>query len=139
MEVKLSAGEPFNNKHDAGARWTAQAGWLGRIDGCGHAEQRTAAFEGRTASAVGEEAEVADADQSFGQNVQQKAAQELMSGNGHDLVLSVVGIVSPAEGDAIVLEGHEPMVGDSHAVGVAGQIVENMLGAAEGRLSLIHI
>jgi hypothetical protein len=46
-----------------------------------------------------------------------------------------MGIVSPAEGDAIVLEGHETMVGDGYAMSVAGQ-VENMFGAAEGRLGV---
>jgi len=74
---------------------------------------------------------VADANQAAGQDVKQEAAQELMSGNGHDLLLAAVGIISPAERDAIVLKGHEAMVGDGDAMGVAGQIVENMFGAAE--------
>ena len=47
-----------------------------------------------------------------------------------------MGIVSPAEGDAIVLEGHETMVGDGDAMCVAGQIVENVFGAAEGWLGV---
>lgn len=47
-----------------------------------------------------------------------------------------MSIVSPAEGDAIVREGHEPMVGDGHAMGIAGQIVENMVDAAEGWLGV---
>ena len=59
-----------------------------------------------------------------------------MSGNGHDLLLAAVGIVPPAEGDAIVFKGHEAMVGDGYAMGVAGQVVENIFGAAEGRLSV---
>ena len=79
---------------------------------------------------------MADANQAAGQDVKQEAAQELMSGNGHDLLLAAVGIVSPAEGDAIVFEGHEPMVGNGDAMGVAGQVVENMFGAAEGRLGV---
>ena len=56
----------------------------------------------------------------------QKSAQELIGGNGHDLVLAAVGIVSPAEGDALVFERHQAMVGDGDAMGVAGQVVENM-------------
>lgn len=59
---------------------------------------------------------MADANQAAGQNVQQKAAQELMSGNCLDLVLAAVGIIPPAEGDAIVFEVHEPMVGDGNAI-----------------------
>ena len=74
---------------------------------------------------------MADANQAAGQDVQQEAAQELMCGNGHDLLLAAVSIVSPTEGDAIVFEGHEPMVGDGDAMGIAGQVVENVFGAAE--------
>jgi hypothetical protein len=136
MEVKLAAGESFDNEHDAGAGWTAQAGRLGWIGACRCAEQNAAAFERSTPPAVGEESEVANANQSLGQNVDEETSQELMGGNGHDLLLAAVGIVSPAERDAIVFEGHEAMVGDGDAVGVAGQVVENMFGAAEGRLGI---
>jgi len=97
MKVKLGAGQPFDDQHDAGAGWAAQAGWLRQIDTGHHAEKRAAAFEFSTTSAVGEETEVADAHQAAGQNVQQEAAQELMSGNGHDLLLAAVSIVSPAK------------------------------------------
>ena len=63
--------------------------------------------------------------------MKQEAAQKLMGGNGHDLLLAAMGIVSPAEGDVIVFKGYEPMVGDGHAMGVACQIVEHMFGATE--------
>jgi hypothetical protein len=46
---------------------------------------------------LAKESEVSDANQAAGQNVKQESAQELMGGNGHDLLLAVVGIVSPAE------------------------------------------
>ena len=59
-----------------------------------------------------------------------------MSGDGHDLVLAAVGIVSPAEGDSLVFERHQAMVGDGDAMSVAGQIVENLVGTAEGRLGI---
>jgi hypothetical protein len=78
-------------------------------------------LERSATSAVGEEAEMSDTDQAAGQNVKQEAAQELMSGNCHDLLLAAMGIVSPAERDAIVFEGHEAMVGDGDAMSVAGQ------------------
>jgi hypothetical protein len=74
---------------------------------------------------------VSDANQPFGQDVQQKSAQELIRRNSHELLLAAVGIVSPEEGDAVVLEGYEPMVGNRDAMGIAGQIVENVFGAAE--------
>ena len=69
MEVKLAAGEPFDNEHDAGACWTAQAGWFRQIDRCRRAEQSAASFERRAASAVGEQAEVADTNQAAGQDM----------------------------------------------------------------------
>jgi len=111
---------------------------MGRIDASRHAEQSAAAFKRRTPSAVGEESEVSDANQAGGQDVKQEAAQELMSGNRHNLLLAAMGVVSPAEGDAIVLEGHEPMVGDGDAMGIAGQVVENVFGTAKGRLGVDH-
>ena len=81
---------------------------------------------------------MSDANQAAGQDLQQEAAQELMSGDGHDLVLAAVSVIPPAEGDAIIFEGHEAMVGDGHAMGVARQVVENLLGAAKGRLGVDH-
>jgi len=36
-----------------------------------------------------------------GQDVKQEAAQELMGGNDHALLLAAVGIVSPSEGDGL--------------------------------------
>src|SRR5260370_29713826 len=95
-------------------------------------------FERSTPPAVGEESEVSNAKHPLGQNVDEKAAQELIRGNGHDLLLAAVGVVSPAEGDAIALKGHETMVGDGDAVGIAGQVVENILGAAERWLGIDH-
>ncbi len=87
-------------------------------------------MERSATSAVGEEAELSDTDQAARQNVKHEAAQELMSANCHDLLLPAMGIVSPAERDAM---------------SVAGQVVENMFGAAERRLGvddavlLIHL
>ena len=137
MEIKLSACHPFEDKHDAGAGWAAQLNVSGGPVCAGRfAEELAAARECCFPPAVGEESEVADANQAAGQDVKQEAAQELISGNGHDLLLAAVGIISPAEGDAIVLEGHEAMVGNGDAMSVASQVVENMFGAAEGWLSV---
>lgn len=134
-EVKLTAGESFDNQHDARAGGTAQSWRLRRIDADFYAKQSAATFKRSAPSAVGEESEVADAHQAFGQNVKQESAQELMGGNGHDLLLAAMGIVPPEEGDAIVLEGHETMVGDGHAVCIAGQVVEDVFSASEGGLA----
>src|SRR5208283_6102263 len=55
---------------------------------------------------------------------------------GHDLLFVAVGIVLPSERNAIVLEGDKTMVGDGDAVGIAGQIVENVFCPAEGWLGV---
>ena len=68
--------------------------WLSNGRG---AEQRAAAIECSTAVPVGEQSEVADADESSRQDMQQEAAQELMGRYGHDLLLVAVCVVSPAE------------------------------------------
>ncbi len=74
----MRAGDPFDDQHSAGAGGATQAGWLERLDVGRHAEQFSAAFQRSTPSSVGKEAEVAYADQSFGQNVKKKSAQELI-------------------------------------------------------------
>ena len=79
---------------------------------------------------------MADADQALRQHMDEEASQELVRRDGHDLLLAACGVVLPAEGDLILLEGNEPMVGDRDAVGVAGEIVQNMLCSAKGRLGV---
>ena len=88
MEVKLAVGEPLDNEHDAAACWTAQAGRLRWVAAGRCIEQRTAAFERSTPSAVGEESEVPDANQTARQDVKQEATQELVGGNCHDFLLA---------------------------------------------------
>jgi hypothetical protein len=86
------------------------------------------------ATAIGQEAERADADKAVGQDVKQETSQELLRGEGHRPVLIIVCIILPAEGNLVVLEGQEAVVGDGNAMGVAGEIAEHMMGAAEGWL-----
>jgi hypothetical protein len=47
-----------------------------------------------------------------------------------------MNVVLPAEGDSIVVEGGETMVGDGNAMSVASQVVEDMFCAAERRLGV---
>ena len=88
--------------------------------------------------AVGEEAEVADADEAAWQQVQQEAAQELIGGQAHDALPVAVGGVSPAEADLAVGEGDQPAVGDADAVGVGAEIAQGMFRSAEGTLGVDH-
>jgi hypothetical protein len=75
----LSAGDPFDDQHGAGAGGTTQlVCCFGAIWARESAEQLAAACEGCLPSSVGEEAEVADADQPCGQNVKKKSVQEFI-------------------------------------------------------------
>ena len=42
-----------------------------------------------------------------------------------------MGIILPAKGNPVPVEGYEAVVGDGHAMGVAGEIAEHMMGTAE--------
>jgi hypothetical protein len=80
---------------------------------------------------VGQEAEGADANKAAGQHMQQEAAQELWRLDGHHSLVMAMGIISPAESDLVVGEGDQAMVGDGDAMGVAGEIAEDMMRAPE--------
>jgi len=73
------------------------------------------------AAGVGEQPVMSDAMKTRGQHVQQEAAHELPGRQSHGLVSrpAVCSVVLPAEGDATILQGHEPGVGDRHPMGVA--------------------
>ena len=134
---KLRARHPFDNEHGLGAlRAPRLNAWCRLLRGRRRAEEEAATQERRGSFAVGEETEVADADQASGQNVNQEASQELICRNRHDLLLASARVILPAEGDAVLLECHQAMVGDGDAVSVASQIVENVLRPTEGRLRI---
>ena len=85
----------------------------------GFGEQANAKREQGAAAAVSQKAEVADADESRRQHVQQELAQELLGRKRHQTLLVLVSGVAPAEGDHAIGECHEPMVGDGHTMRVA--------------------
>ena len=91
--------------------------------------------EGR-APAIGQETERADADKTAGQDVEQEAAQELLRIERHHSLFIALGIILPAESNLIVLESYKAVVGDGHAMGVAGEIAEHMMGTTEGWLGI---
>jgi hypothetical protein len=88
------------------------------------------------AMTIGQESERTDANKAAGQNVQQETAQELLGGERHHPLLIAICVILPAEGNLVLVEGHETVVGNSHAMGVAGEITQHMLGTAERRLGI---
>ena len=107
--------------------WTR---WLGG------GEQSTALNQFFSADSIGEQAEVANADQAGGQHVEQEAADEFDRIEGHDLGAGVILVVFPVEADAAVFQSAKPVVGDGDAMSVASQILEHTPRSTEGRLDV---
>ena len=86
---------------------------------------------------IGEEAVMSNAVETVRQDVDQKAADELVDIECHPLV-AVVGlgpVILPFERHARAVEGDEPAVGNSHSVRVARQVGEHSAGSTKGRLA----
>ena len=84
-----------------------------------------------SAATIGQETKGTDADKATGQDMKQEAAQELLSGKGQHSLVIALRVVLPAEGDLVILEGDEAMVGDGDAMSIAAEIAQHMLGTAE--------
>jgi hypothetical protein len=72
------------------------------------------------------------------QHVQQEAAHELVSHQSHRFVprVAVGAVVLPTKGNAAIIRGEQPRVGDRDPVGVSGQIREYRLRTCEGALGV---
>jgi len=81
---------------------------------------------------------VADAHEAFWQHVEEESAQELVGVERHDAQLAAVGIVFPAEGDALAVEAEQAVVGDGDAMGVASQVAQHLRGSSHGLLGVDH-
>ena len=93
-------------------------------------------LESCSAKAIGEKAEVTDAHEASGKHVQKEAPQELRRAQGHLAVFAAVGVILPAKGDALLVEGQQAMIGDRHAMGVATEIAQHLQGTTEGGLGI---
>ena len=100
------------------------------------AEQCPAPRQRASPRAIREQTEVANAHEAARHDVQQKASQEFVDLERHDLHAVVVGIVLPAEPDAAVAMIDEPIIRQRDAVGVSTEVVEDLLGAGEGPLRI---
>jgi hypothetical protein len=61
-----------------------------------------------------------NSDEAFGQHMQEESAEELRCRKGHLPLFAPMGVVLPAEGDPLSIEGQEPVVGDGDPMGVPG-------------------
>src|SRR3989449_4489565 len=123
----VDSGEPA---HEGGHGFDRRRG---RRWGLG--QPGSAARELGAARAVGQEAEVPDADEAVRDDVEKKATDEFLSRERHDLHAVAVGVVSPAETHDAVGVADEPLVGDRDGVGVPPRYSRTCVGPATGRLA----
>ena len=119
--------------------WFGRRRWLGLVRGLMGPldfEQLVNAGEVLASVAFGEEAVVPDAVKAVGQDVEEKAADELVRGKPHDAAAPAAAIILVGECHFIFVDGDEPRIGDRGAMRVAGEIGKHSLGAAEGRLGV---
>lgn len=60
-----------------------------------------------------------------------KTAAETPRQLRHQPLLAFVSVIFPSEGDFAIGDVHNPVVGNRDAIGIAGQIVEDMFGSPE--------
>ena len=83
-----------------------------------------------------QKAEVADTDEAAGNNVKEKAANELPGVQLDPPVRTRLAIVASAEGDGTAVEGKDALVGDGGPVSVAAEVVVHVEGTLKGGLGV---
>lgn len=86
--------------------------------------------------AVGQKSVVADALKSVGEDVNQKAADELVGGKRHRLLAIAVTVILPLEADLTAVEIKQAVIGYGDTVSVAADVIEYLLGTAEWRFGV---
>ena len=90
------------------------------------------------ALAVGEEPVVANALETVRQHMQEKAANKFVGGKLHLCDAPLVTIVLPGEGHVLVGRRDEAMVGDGDSMGIAGEIMQDLLRPGKRALAIDH-
>ena len=68
----------------------------------------------------------------------QESLDELLGGNRHHLLLLLVSVVFPLEGNLTIFQCQQTPIRDSYAMSVASQILQHLLRAAKGGLGVNH-
>ena len=79
---------------------------------------------------------MANADEAAREHVLYEAAQKFHRRERHGATLAVVGVVLPLKGDALAIEGEQPVIADRHAMGIAPEVTQHGRRAPKGRLGV---
>ena len=126
----LAAGrEGLDDEHAAATARTRLGEWLRRrridLDRLlghrrGQTEELACSRDRLGAIAGGEQAVVTDAMEAVGQDVEEKATDELVRGKPHDAAAAAAAIILIGERHLIVIDGDKSRIGDRGAMRVAG-------------------
>ena len=112
-----------------------------RLDGIdvarrSHLQQLPAERQQSLTAAISQVTEEADAHKAMGKHMEKEAAQKLFCCDRHQLLFAAVSVIFPAERHLTIGEVDEPVIGDGNAMGVAGQVMKDVLRAAEWRFGV---
>ena len=79
---------------------------------------------------------MADANQTARKDTERETAEELVGRNGHYLLFAAMGVITPEEGHISIAEVDQAGVGDGHAVGVPGQVLQYLARSSKWRLGI---
>jgi hypothetical protein len=99
-------------------------------------EENAALRELLLAYPVGQETEVAHAVEAVRRDVPHQTAQEFHGLERHGAQAVAALVLLGAEAHLAVLQGDEPVVGDGHAMGRAGEVLQDMPGVPDGLFSV---
>jgi len=99
-------------------------------------KELTAESDFIVASAIGEEAIVADAVEAVRQGMQEKATNELIGIKRHHFGFTVLPIVLPGKAHLALGKRDQPAVGDGDTMRIAAEISQHLFGPAEWRLGI---
>jgi hypothetical protein len=87
---------------------------------------------------VGQQAEVTYSNKASGQDMEEEPADKLLGLEPHGFLAVLVLIISPTEGNLTVPDGEEAVIADGDSVGISTQVLQDPLGAIEGRFAIDH-
>jgi len=134
----------LNDNHRPSTFWAEPHGrnrvGVGSMCGSGGLRSGSEGLEAKPqecgAPAIGKEAVVSDANEAPRKQVEEKTAQELIHGKSHPSFFIAVRRISPTESDVTLSQGNQAMVGDSHPMGIAAKVLQNMFRAAKGSFAV---
>ncbi len=85
---------------------------------------------------TGTQAIVPDANEAFGEHVQEEASKKLDCVERQEFLLAAIGVVLDAKCDFAIGKVHNAVVGNGNAVGVVSEVLEDVLWTSEGWLGI---